>query len=98
MREHLISTRVVQRQCPRCGTELLVAIDEGIPAHVDAAPIDPADEIAALLTGRWTYALRRGELVHRDEYRIRGGYAGEAIHAQHRCQIFTQPTLIGVIR
>jgi hypothetical protein len=91
---HLITTRAKERSC-RCGAAILVGIAEGMPVRADARPVTPAEEIAALVEGRWTFALRCGELVHRDAIRIRGGYVGQSVHAQHRCAAYTQPSLIG---
>jgi hypothetical protein len=91
--KYLISTKVVERSCT-CGAALLTAYAEGLPARVDRMPLDAPAEIAALLEGRWTFALAHGELVHRDALRIRGGYVGDSIHAQHRCApTYRQPTL-----
>jgi len=85
MRQYLISTRVKPRTCPRCNASTLFAYSEGVPAHVDATPIDAAEELAALAEGRWTYELLWcGELLHRDQYRICGKPYG-TIHQQHRC-------------
>lgn len=93
---HMITTKTVEKTC-RCGQLIYAGIAEGLPARVDVEALDRAQEITALLDGRWTFALTRwGALVHRHEGRIRTGYVGESIHAQHRCpQIYTQPTLTG---
>lgn len=98
MGEHLISTRAVERRC-RCGSTILAGLDEGLPVRVDATPVDRAGELAALLEGRWTFARSRvGLLIHRNESRVRGGLVGESIHAQHRCERYRQPSLMGMGR
>lgn len=90
---HLVSTTVQPATCPRCRRQILVALDEGLPARVDPAPITPAEEIAALLTGRWTYTrTRQGDLIHRDAGRIRGHPPGD-IHIEHRCEKPRQASL-----
>lgn len=91
MNRHLISTRAKPRTCPGCGAPTLTALDRGLPATVDATPIDPGPpEITALLAGKWTYILlTSGYLLHRDADRIHARTPGN-IHAQHACP---QPTL-----
>lgn len=90
----MISTKAKWITCRRCGAEIIDAIAEGLPARADVRPLTAAEEIAALLDDRWTYALLAGELVHRDHWRIRGGLVGRSIHAQHRCPPrYSQPTL-----
>src|SRR5690606_42066306 len=55
---HFISTTATETTCPRCRARLLTAFDEGLRVTVDAEPLaKPADEIAALLAGKWTYTL-----------------------------------------
>lgn len=82
--EYLISTDVEPGTCRRCGAHLLVAHVEGLTARVDAHPINPTQEIAALLAGKWTYTHDWKQLFYRDAPRIRSGDPGP-IHAEHRC-------------
>lgn len=50
---HLISTRAKDDAC-WCGAAVIVGLDEGLTAKVDAAVLDQAGEIAALLDNRRT--------------------------------------------
>jgi len=69
--QHFVSTPAAETTCPRCRAQLLTALDEGLRATVDADPLDPAAEIAALLAGKWTYTLTSNRhLVHRTPERI----------------------------
>lgn len=73
--------------CPRCGSLLLVGLDEdmcALPAAVDAEPVSPADELRALMTGRWSYDLAGHELVRRDRWRL-AGPRRRPVHLEHRC-------------
>jgi hypothetical protein len=89
----MISTKVKTITC-RCGSEIIYAVADGLPARVDPTPLTLANELAALLDGRWTYALRAGELVHRDQWVIRAGIVGTSLHAEHRCPPrYTQPRI-----
>lgn len=85
---HLISTTATETTCPRCHTPLLVALDDGLPARVDAQPLpDRAAEIAALLDNRWTYTRTHyGQLIHRDATRIAARTLQGTIHAEHKCE------------
>lgn len=87
MSRHLITTEASPATCPRCGGTVLRGIAEGVTAVVDAEPIDPGGEVAALLTGAWTFTLSgTRELIHRDAGRIRGGHLRGSIHVQHPCR------------
>ncbi len=92
---HLISSIAMAEPCPRCHKPTLAALDEGLAARVDAAPlIDQQAEIAALLENRWTYTHTNwGHLVHRDPTRIAAGTIRGTIHAEHRCNRNVQLTL-----
>jgi len=92
---HFISTTATETTCPRCRARLLTAFDEGLRATVDAEPLaKPADEIAALLAGKWTYTLTRNRhLVHRTPERIAAGTLAGSIHAAHKCKTLTQLTI-----
>lgn len=80
----MISTLTKPGTCPRCHSQLLVALDAGLPAQVDATPITTSQEIAALIEGRWTYLHIHQQLIHRTAAIITGGRTGN-IHAEHRC-------------
>lgn len=98
---HLVSTPATDTTCPRCRTPLLVALDEGLTARVDATPLPNRQaEITALLDSRWTYThTRSNHLIHRDAPRIAAGTLHGPIHAEHRCgnrpQQLTIEDLIG---
>lgn len=81
------STHTTETRCPRCRAALLTAIDEGMPATVNAEPLaDRAAEVAALLDGRRTYVhTERRLLVYRNATRIRGNTIPGTIHAEHKC-------------
>ncbi|MEV6526871.1 hypothetical protein AB0M43_33565 [Longispora sp. NPDC051575] len=83
MSDHLISTRVLAGQCPRCRTLVLTGIAEGVPAHVDPHPVAPAGELTAVVQGRATYTVKQGELVRRDALRVRS-LRGPVV-VDHRC-------------
>jgi hypothetical protein len=90
-RIHLVSSRATTAPCPRCRRPTLVALDEGLPARVDTAPLDRDGEIAALLSDRWTYSLTpSGDLIHRDPSRIADATQPGTIHAAHRCTTAVQ--------
>jgi hypothetical protein len=80
---HLITTTAAIRTC-RCGALILAGIAEGLGARVDLTPIP--DEPAAIRTGRETYALRGGQLHHRDDFaRAAGPPRYAPILATHAC-------------
>jgi hypothetical protein len=86
MTRHLVTTQTTTGACPRCKASILVAVSEGLPVRVDTTPIDAAQEIQALVEGRWTYTLTTArELLHRDRLRIRATDHRNTIHRQHRC-------------
>ncbi|GIH07485.1 hypothetical protein Rhe02_55520 [Rhizocola hellebori] len=91
MRQHLISTRATQRQCPTCRTPTLHALVDGLSVTVDAAPLaGQANELDALLRNLSTYTLTiiRKELIHRTAPIIRRPrQIPGTIHAQHACPI-----------
>jgi hypothetical protein len=83
---HFASTPAAEATCPRCHRPILTALDEGLRARVDPTPVTAAEEITALLAGRWTYTLlASGHLVHRDSHRITAGTLHGPTHAEHRC-------------
>lgn len=82
---HLVSTTAAEARCDRCRRPLLVALDEGLTARVDATPLpDHSAELAALIEGRWTYTRIHGQLIHRTAPRITANPIG-SVHAEHRC-------------
>lgn len=87
MSGHFISTAAKEARCPHCRRPILTALDEGLTARVDQAPLpDRQAEIAALLDGRRTYVhTTYNQLVYRDASRIAGGSIQGPIHAEHRC-------------
>ncbi|NIL59927.1 hypothetical protein [Salinispora arenicola] len=99
MIQHLTSTSATETRCPRCRTALLTALDDGIPARVNATPLpDRQAEITALINGQWTYTLTRNQhLVIRDAERITADTLQGTIHAEHTCTGPTQLTLDDLI-
>ncbi|MEU4367533.1 hypothetical protein [Micromonospora chersina] len=87
MTRHLISTVATDHRCDRCHAPIIAALDDGIPARVDATPLrDRQAEIAALLDGKWTYVLTLNRhLIHRDASRITANTLTGTIHAEHKC-------------
>ncbi|MFI6160370.1 hypothetical protein ACIA59_10520 [Micromonospora haikouensis] len=98
-RRHLISTVATETRCHRCHAPILTALDDGVPARVDATPLpDRTAEINALLDGRWTYThTANRHLVIRDEHRIASTTITGTIHAEHKCTGPTQLTLDDLI-
>lgn len=95
MAEHLISTTTTDQTC-QCGAHILVALDSGIRAQVDATPLqDRAAELAALIEGRWTYThVHAGYLVHRTASEITAPALTGPVHRDHRCRPRPQQTTI----
>lgn len=81
------STLAAPESCDRCRAPLLVALDEGLTARVNATPLPNRDaEIAALIQGLWTYTLTNNRhLIYRSAERITAGMLRGTIHAQHHC-------------
>lgn len=78
----------------RCGAVVLVGLDDdlcALQAVVDPAPLTAAGELAAVLTGRWTYRAdaapdgRRVQLVRRDRWNMRTPPSQVPVLAEHRC-------------
>jgi hypothetical protein len=78
------STTVTATNCHRCDGLLLVALEEGIVARVDAHPIPRERELESLLAGKRTYTHARHQLIFRDPARIRS-HDPDPIHAEHQC-------------
>jgi hypothetical protein len=78
-----------------CGLPTLAGIDgrvAGLDAWCDLGQLSPEGELQALLDGRRTYRLHRGELDPRDRWNIPHHPPGHdnPVFAQHRCH---QPIL-----
>ncbi|MEU5965939.1 hypothetical protein ABZ777_32440 [Micromonospora parva] len=88
------STIAAPERCDRCHAALLVALDEGLTARVNATPLpDHQAEIAALMQGLWTYThTNNRHLIYRSAERITAGMLRGTIHAQHQCNGPTQLT------
>ncbi|GIG63671.1 hypothetical protein Lfu02_80430 [Longispora fulva] len=82
MSDHMITTQVLPGPCRRCRSLVLTGVAEGVPVNADAQPLDRDGVFAALLGGRSTYVLQRGELVRLDA--TRAGLTGPVV-ADHRC-------------
>jgi hypothetical protein len=89
-----ISRAVHAARC-RCGARVLRGLDAemcALPAVVDPAPLDPAGEMQALITGRATYRLRhintRWEIDRRSPFDISAQPAGIVdVIAEHECGV-----------
>ncbi|WP_018348207.1 hypothetical protein [Longispora albida] len=82
MSDHLITTQVLPGPCPRCRELVLTGIAEGVPVHATTQPLGRDGILAALVAGRSTYVLQRGELVRLDATRTA---LGGPVVADHRC-------------
>lgn len=79
-------------RCPRCRARVIRALDDSVAAMTavaDLGRLSRADELAALLTGRDTYAVTtapRLTLRRRDRWQIAGQPADTlVVVAEHRC-------------
>lgn len=86
MTAYLITTPATGKICHHCHTPVLTGLAEGLHATVDLHPLNPTQETAALLIGRWTYTLTRSGLIHRDAGRIAGNTLTGPILADHKCR------------
>ncbi len=91
MSRHLITTKATLAICHGCQHPILTGIAEGLPVRVDPIPLNPTGALAAILAGRETYVLHFGELVYREESRIRGGAIRGPILAAHQCGTTATP-------
>lgn len=80
---YLISTRATLALCTSCGMPVLAAHAEGIPTTVDVTPLTRRGELLTVTEGRACFALRAGELVHRDMHRLIT--PANVVVAEHRC-------------
>lgn len=86
----MIDIPAVLDRCPRCGTQILDATSDGVRVRADAHPLDPQEELAAILNGRLTFDVqplglpRRPFLHHRCSFRIAAGRKWSVV-ATHRC-------------
>lgn len=83
-----LTSRLRPRRCTSCGAWTLAALDDlGQPAYLEPDPTTSAGELFALLTGRATYALDRGEIYPRNAWHIAGRPADtEKTYVTHACQ------------
>ena len=81
-------------RCPRCAAPVLTGLDSeiaGLAVRVDPSPLaDTTAELAALLQGRATFALRKiggiCRLRFRDQYDIAGKLPDTTtVLAEHKC-------------
>ncbi|TYB50250.1 hypothetical protein FXF51_56845 [Nonomuraea sp. PA05] len=86
----MISSPVSLAMCRRCGQPILSGDSEGVWVRADPTPIDPRQELDAILAGLATYDLhphglpRRPYLWRRNSFRIRGERKWQVLQ-QHRC-------------
>lgn len=94
----MISTPAVLTGCPRCGTQILLGHDQGLPIRATAQPLDPHQELAELLAGRHTYDVhplglpRKPYLTYRESFRFQGKREW-AVVADHKCPPGAPPPL-----
>ncbi len=56
-----------------------------MPARVDPQPVDALGELLAIVAGRWTYAMRVGELAYREDWCLRAGFPAGGVFVAHHC-------------
>lgn len=79
--------RAVLARCPRCKKPTLHGTDsDGLPTHADPTPITRTAELELYLAGWPAYAVEHGELVRRDQWRIRRP-SRAAVVPEHRCSL-----------
>jgi hypothetical protein len=84
--QHFITTIAKIVICGRCRQPILTGHAEGIPARVDATPVNRFGEIEAIREGRSTYQLRGGRLVYRQSEQIlHDNGEVQPILIAHRC-------------
>lgn len=97
MTEHLINRPAKLTQCSRCDAVTMTGITGGLTVTVDVKPLTINGEIAALLTGRMTFALHAiGHSVHlelRGLTEIRAGRSHSVV-ALHQCRGARQIALV----
>lgn len=93
--DHLINRPAQIAPCTDCSRHLIVAIVAGWTIYTDLDALTIHAEIAALLTGRFTYDLApKGNsryLIHRDIYRIRR--REYPVLANHACPSGREPSM-----
>lgn len=68
----LCRRRAVLATCPRCHAPVLAGHDDdGLATHADPTPLTRTGELLLHLEGRAAYAVDGGQLVRRDQWRIR---------------------------
>ncbi|MBM0274121.1 hypothetical protein [Micromonospora tarensis] len=94
------STLTAPTRCPRCHAPTLTALDEGIPARVNATPLPNRQaEIDALIQGLMTYThTNNRHLVYRTPERITANTLRGTIHAEHHCNGPTQLTFDDLVK
>ena len=86
-----LTTRARWDPCPICHAWTIRALDAetaAIDTRLDPPPLNPTQELAALLTGHRTYEIfptaGRHEIAHRDQWRIKNNH-GHPIYPTHKC-------------
>lgn len=88
-----LTDRARTQLCPRCRQPILRALVGHVAAldtRADPKPLNPAEELAARLQGRWTYCLRihpclPARLLNRSAEHIRAGHCRHLVVADHHC-------------
>lgn len=85
-----VTRRARLTRCRRCGAMVFAGLDHdkvALAVRVDPTPLSPVGELSALLTGRVTYELSRGDGYRIDERRA--GHIGKPtkadVVAEHAC-------------
>lgn len=88
---HMDEDRATRRprpgHCRHCHLAITAAItDAGFTATCWPTPTTPHGELQALMTGLRTFTALEADLLHRDDFRIRGRNANQVrVLVQHRC-------------
>lgn len=76
--------------CRQCGAALIRGQSEGLDETCDAYAITPYGEFVVVTSGRPTFDLARGELLWRDQFRIKHPPKG-LIVPRHVCGYAVSP-------
>lgn len=90
---HFDTTVPVIRPCRRCGVWLAAGLAEGIHSEAEIGPVDPGQQIQAILMRIPLYNLSRTGLVELDQSRLQAPRG--AIYPGHRCGVVWERRTIG---
>ena len=88
---HLVSTKVKQSNCAKCGSAIWVGLVDGFEIKVDPTPLDATTEIMLRLEGVQIYQTfgvvgSQFELQRRSAWHITKGDAKAVALASHGCK------------